>query len=347
LLFNVNKGPLGLLQQSICNITDINNLPGWQVTQTGLDIVPRCGSSEPSHVGEQITNVSNPPPPPPPPSDLASILQWGAQNPAIGHLIGQASGNGAWTVSVPGNSNWLSFGPYTTIATAGDYVAGWNSSIANTSPGIAWGLLDVNDATTQTQIAFAQPALSEWGTANVPRTLTVPFTVSPSRAGHQFEFRAYWIDQASTTEQVLGYVPLQWNAQDSALGHVIGRADANAPGSGWSCSVGDGQNWLQYGPYTQLTATGNYIALWTLRIDVVNAANNVVANIQINDATTQTLVSSMDIHRRDFKNPQTDQVFQFPFSVDASHAGHQFEFRIFYYNVAYLREQAVGVAKVQ
>jgi hypothetical protein len=269
------------------------------------------------------------------------VLQYTAQDPAIGHLIGQPTGSSSWTVS-SGGQNWLSYGPYTTIAAPGDYVAAWNLQTSNNSSNVAMGNIDVNDATTQTEIATRQPLLTEWAQTTSPQTLTLPFTVDSTRAGRQFEFRFFWFATAGVTENVLGYVPLQWNAQNPALGHLIGRPD----GGGWSASVFDGPGWMQYGPYTTLSSAGNYIALWTLRVDNNNHDNTSVATIDINDATTQTSIASAIVPRTTFRAANTDQVFQLPFNVPTDRAGHQFEFRIRYTATSYVREQAVGVVAI-
>lgn len=283
-------------------------------------------------------------------STLASVLQYGAQNPAIGHVIGSATSDGGWSVPYPQAQNWLSYGPYVTIPFPGDYVAAWNVSTTNNTWQVAMGNTDVNDATTQTEIATRQPLLTEFTSIN-PSTyqvMALPFSLDSTLAGHQFEFRIFWFDTATTGEHDIGFVPLQWNAQDPALGHLIGAPDFNTGFPGWSASVGDGASWLQYGPYTFLNQSGNYIALWTLQIDFNynNGINEVVAIIDANDATTQTRIASFQIHRQDFNGNNTDQVFALPFQVDPTRAGHQFEFRIWWNNFAYIREQAVGVVKV-
>lgn len=285
-------------------------------------------------------------------STLASVLQFGAQNPAVYHLIGQATSDGGWsaTGSMPPVQNWLSYGPYTTIPAPGDYVAAWNLSATDNTGNSAMATIDVNDATTQTEIAYRQPLLNEFSSVN-PLTYSVmalPFSLPASRAGHQFEFRVFWFDAATIGEQSLGYVPMQWNAQNSALGHIIGSADFSTGFPGWSASVGAGANWLQYGPYTTLSQAGNYLALSTLQIDVNynNGINEVVAIADVNDATTQTQIGSLQIHRQDFNLNHVDQVFEVPFYLDPSRVGHQFEFRIWWNNFAYIREQAVGVVKV-
>jgi hypothetical protein len=192
-------------------------------------------------------------------------------------------------------------------------------------------------------MAVRQPLIAELDNS-LTQTVTLPFTVDSSRVGHQFEFRVFWFDTFSTTESVLGYVPLQWNGANAQSNpwHLVGRPI----GTEWSAQVGDGQQWFQYGPYTTLPA-GTYIAMWTLRIDVPNAFNNEVAFIDVNDGTTQTRLQFKAVMRHDFKAANTQQVFQIPFVVDSTRAGHQFEFRIWYDNTALLKEEAMGVAQVQ
>jgi hypothetical protein len=282
---------------------------------------------------------------------LPGVLQWTGQSAPIGHLIGQPGSGTTWFVNEPGSQNWLSYGPYTTISTPGDYVAIWSLSATlpfgqNVDPSNpALANTDVNDATTQTEIATRQPRQGEFpGFGSVSpgfATLMLPFSIDSTRAGHQFEFRVFWFANSNMTEQVLGFVRLQWNAQNPALGHVIGRPD----GTGWSASTFDGQQWMQYGPYTTLSTPGNYVALWTLQVDNNTTDNNAVAIVDINDATTQTRLQSLQILRKQFNAAHVDQSFQLPFSIDSSRAGHQFEFRIWYTAVSYVREQAVGVVQ--
>jgi hypothetical protein len=282
------------------------------------------------------------------------VLQWTGQSPAIGHQIGSAGGGGSWHVTDPNSQGWLSYGPYTTIPLAGDYVAVFNLGTDRlNSNGL--GNIDVNDATTQTEIASRQPRNNDPAieVANFCcYDLTLPFTVTPDRAGHQFEFRVFWFDTSSVTEGELGYVPLQWNGANSQVNpwHLVGQPI----GTEWSASVGMGQNWFQYGPYVTLDP-GIYIAMWTLKIDVTNTSyNDAVAIIDVNDATTQTVLSdfsgsqdSRQILRHDFLAPEKQQVFYMVFVVPAARAGHQFEFRVWYPNTAWLREEAFGVTKVQ
>lgn len=280
-------------------------------------------------------------------SGIPGVLQFTGQSASIGHSIGNADSGGTWTVGLPGSQNWLSFGPYTTISAPGDYVAAWSLSGGQTgsSSNPAVANIDVNDATTQTEIATRQPRSGEFRTNELGfpifTTFLLPFTLDTTRAGHQFEFRVFWFANASMSEQVLGYIPLQWNAQNSSLGHLIGRPDSG----GWSASVFDGQNWMQFGPYATLSNAGNYVALWTLRVDNNTNDNNAVAIVDVNDATTQTRLASLQIQRKAFFAANRDQAFQLPFTIDSSRAGHQFEFRIWYTAVSYVREQAVGVVQ--
>ena len=276
-----------------------------------------------------------------------TAVSWGAQDPAIGHLIG-GPGDGTWVV-FEGDPGFLSFGPYTTISSPGDYVAFWTLGALGRfeQVGAAVASLDVNDATTLTEIATRYALQAEFAAFTTNdlsltfQTFTLPFTIDSTRAGHQFEFRVFWWGTSNSFgEQILGYAPLQWNAQNLSLGHQIGRAD----NGGWSASVFDGQGFAQYGPYTTLSA-GNYQALWTLQVDNNTNDENAVVIVDVNDATTQTRLQSRQILRGEFLGVHTDQVFQLPFTIDSSRAGHQFEFRIFYTATSYVREQAVGVVK--
>jgi hypothetical protein len=174
---------------------------------------------------------------------LFPLLQWKATDPAVKHLIGSPAGNNLWIMSTPGPQNWLSYGPYVTIPIAGDYVAAWFLTETHNPPApfVGIGQVNVNDATTQNQIAAYTLVPTD------PFTVTLPFTVSPSMAGHQFEFRVFWEDTYATVEGPLGYVPLQWNGANPQINpwHLVGRPI----GTEWSAQVGDGQQWFQYGPY--------------------------------------------------------------------------------------------------
>lgn len=134
---------------------------------------------------------------------------------------------------------------------------------------------------------------------------------------------------------------LSWNMNSAGIGHIIGRADAD----GWSANVTqDAAGFLQFGPYTTQLAAGTHIAKWALMIDNNSVDDLPVVRLEVSDATIgQTLLATRDITRRQWSVPGQYACFALPFTLDASRAGHQIEFRVWWYDRAYIREQRVGV----
>src|SRR5581483_9148247 len=273
---------------------------------------------------------------------------WMAQDPALGHQIGRADGDG-WSVDPnQDSSGWMQYGPYVGNLPVGNNVAIWNLMIDNNIPyqqqtgGII--MIDVNDATTQTRIASQVITRLQFNAAMTYQEFALPFTVDTSNAGHTFEFRIWWYGGAYVKEQFAGFVHPQWNAQDSSLGHVLGRAD----GDGWSVNVSQDTfgGWMQYGPYTTTVQPGNNVAVWNLMVDNNTNDNNGIVVIDVNDATTQTRITSQIVTRMQFNTPMTYQTFALPFTVDPSLAGHQWEFRVWWIGWSYTKEQCVGFLPV-
>src|SRR6185436_15731747 len=121
------------------------------------------------------------------PTSLGSVLQWNAQDPSLGHLIGRADGSG-WSVNVvQDGEGFLQYGPYTGVPT-GNNVALWNFLIDDNSANNDHILvLDVFDATTLTEIASRVITRQQFAAANTFQIFALPFTVDGSRAGHVWE----------------------------------------------------------------------------------------------------------------------------------------------------------------
>ena len=274
---------------------------------------------------------------------LDSVLQWNAQSPSLGHRIGRAD-SGGWSVNGAQDApDYMQFGPFTAVP-VGDHVALWNLVIDNNSINNANILvLDVNDATTQTQVASRIVTRKQFAAIHTPQIFALPFTVDASRAGHVWEFRAYWLGGAYVREQAVGYVTFQWNAQNPSLGHEIGRAESG----GWSVNGAQDQanHHMQFGPFA-VVPEGYNVALWNLLIDNRSVNNADILILDVNDATTQTQIASRIVTRQQFDAAHAFQTFAVPFTVDASRAGHIWEFRVFWLGGAYIREQAVGYVHI-
>ena len=134
---------------------------------------------------------------------------------------------------------------------------------------------------------------------------------------------------------------LAWTMGSAGIGHLVGRADAD----GWSANTAqDAAGYLQYGPYTAQLGAGTHIAKWALTIDNNTADDLAIVRLEISDFTTGgTILASRDVTRTQWSSPSQYACFALPFTLDASRAGHQLEFRVWWYDRAYIREQRVGV----
>jgi hypothetical protein len=131
-----------------------------------------------------------------------------------------------------------------------------------------------------------------------------------------------------------------WQQTDASVGHVVGRPDAG----GWSANVAqDGQGFFQYGPYYTQAAPGQHVAKWTLLIDNNTANDDRVVRLEVFNFTTGRILASREVTRKQWGLPYRVECFALPFSLAASDAGHALEFRVFWYDTAYVRALQVGL----
>lgn len=130
-----------------------------------------------------------------------------------------------------------------------------------------------------------------------------------------------------------------WTFEAENLAHRIGVAD----GDGWSASTPQfDADWMVYGPYTT-AISGVCQASFKMMIDVRNAANDAVATIDVYDATAGVQLAARDIYRNEFSADYTYQYFRLQFNATV---GHQLEFRTYWYDKAYIKEDHVLVNTV-
>jgi hypothetical protein len=149
----------------------------------------------------------------------------------------------------------------------------------------------------------------------------------------------------ASTQQITG-VNLQWGAQDPALGHLIGRPEADG---GWSVNVAQDppNNWPQYGPYTTSVPAGTNLAMWTLLIDNNSADNNPIIYLDVHDYEANAVLASRAVTRKQWAAPNRSLLFVLPFTLGTGSVGHHLEFRVFWYGHAYVKEYAVGFVQQQ
>lgn len=142
-------------------------------------------------------------------------------------------------------------------------------------------------------------------------------------------FEVYETDPA-----ILPYLTFQTEVSQF---HQIGRLD----GDGWSVNVTDTPNmYLNYGPYTTAVTAGSHTAAFRLQADNVTADNLPLVRLEVNDATTGTVIASQLLTRQMFSMPYTYKTFNVPFTAAA---GHQLEFRTFWLGNSYVKQDRVIV----
>ncbi len=134
----------------------------------------------------------------------------------------------------------------------------------------------------------------------------------------------------------------QWVFEaETDLSHAIGRLD----GDGWSAVTGDDDaGYLCYGPYTTGIPRGDNTASFVLMIDNNSADDLPVVNLDVYDATSGAVLAERTVRRREFEGVFEYQVFNIDFT---SAAGHMLEFRTYWFDVAYIKEDKVAVSQGQ
>jgi hypothetical protein len=125
----------------------------------------------------------------------------------------------------------------------------------------------------------------------------------------------------------------------TGLSHAVGRAEAD----GWSAATGpDGAGHMIYGPYATDWGGGAAQAGFELLVDNNSADNGVVAKLEINDYTTNTIVATREVRRREFRGTFTYQRFALNAPLDGR-AGHKMEARVYWTDISYVKVRRVVV----
>jgi hypothetical protein len=125
----------------------------------------------------------------------------------------------------------------------------------------------------------------------------------------------------------------------TGLSHAVGRAEAD----GWSVATGpDGAGHMIYGPYATDWGGGAAQAVFDMMVDNNSADNGVVARIDINDYTTNTIIATRDVRRREFRGTFAYQRFTLNAPLDGR-AGHKLEARVYWTDISYVKVKRVVV----
>jgi hypothetical protein len=121
------------------------------------------------------------------------------------------------------------------------------------------------------------------------------------------------------------------------LSHNTGEAEAD----GWSASTAKhAAGHMCYGPYVTLPTTAPRIVSFNLMVDST-ADHTQAVNIEVNDATTMTMVAQKTLYRDDFSAALVYQIFNLGFTPVS---GHSYEFRVYWYDTTYTKVKQVALS---
>ena len=153
---------------------------------------------------------------------------------------------------------------------------------------------------------------------------------------------------ANPTTFAFRYNPVFTICNNGCQGILLAGRDLNA-GSGTvtdiggvSTSVGGGQRHIIYGPYITTLPAIPLTAVFRMRLDSVAQGNDHVARLEVTDSTSGSIIASRELYRRDFSKSYVNADLTVPFDW-SSHSGHQAEFRVWTYDISYIKVSAVGV----
>jgi len=128
-------------------------------------------------------------------------------------------------------------------------------------------------------------------------------------------------DGGSTSGAIATY-----QAEAVGMGHLTGFQTS----SGWRAVTNCAHDtYLTFGPYATTLPTGNLTARFWLSVDNNTADNVNIARIEVNDATTSTVLAQQTITRQQWTQANIYRPFNLAFTNPGG--GHMLEFRVFYY----------------
>jgi hypothetical protein len=128
-------------------------------------------------------------------------------------------------------------------------------------------------------------------------------------------------------------------AEKSDLLHTIGRVD----GDGWSAQVSmDKAGFLSRGPYAVNFPWSSLGVTYRLMIDSIHNINDKVVTIDLYDASSNKVLTSRDIYRKEFLKPLAYQDFTINIKCPA---GSKLEYRVYWQGTSYVKIDKIFVKK--
>ncbi|MEK3865882.1 GxGYxYP domain-containing protein [Paenibacillus sp. FSL H7-0716] len=239
------------------------------------------------------------------------------------HSVGRAEDNG-WTANVAQDSpGFMLWGPYASTYPAGKLTATYRikiDSLAGNNDKVL--TLDVRDNTTGAVLTSYDVYRSQFKASGLHQDFSLAFN---NTTGHELELRAYYhdnsavnIDKVTITKNIGKY-----EAEGSVISHTIGRAVEG----GWQADPAqDNSGFMLYGPYDANVPAGAHKITFRMKVNNNSTDNDVVATIDVRDATTGETIIQRQLTRQQFSAANQYQ----DFTLDFNHTqpGHKLEYRV-------------------
>ena len=221
--------------------------------------------------------------------------------------------------------------------TPGNYSARFGLLIdANPRNDLKVATLEVRNRSSDNVLATVDLKSGRFSTASRTQIFEVPFAYD---GVGEVELRVYILGNAVVrpiSTAVYRVSQLRYQGADAALSHQMGHAKGNA----WVNDPGNGPGYLTYGPYTASVPPGITTATFNLAIDDNRSNNNIVAQIDAHDASTDRILARRVIKRMDFAAPSAQQEFDLVFELaDVT----SLEWRVFAFQSAELQHNSTIV----
>jgi hypothetical protein len=133
----------------------------------------------------------------------------------------------------------------------------------------------------------------------------------------------------------------RWQAESTVISHNTGHLETD----GWLCQVGvDSVNkYMIYGPNDKSVTMGPNVAEFRMKIDNNTLDNVPIADIDVRNATTGTILASQTVTRQQFTTANLYLSFKLPFLMPAD--SQSIELRVYWRGVAYTKVDYVGVTQ--
>ena len=234
--------------------------------------------------------------------------------------------------TVDDKSDYLVYGPYINKLSLGTYEVGFQMKVDNNdndSLGIA--KIEIYDFSKDKVVAEKIIKRTDFAAANKYQQFKLYFT--NANVNDTYEFRVFYIGNGKVTVDKVDLLRANCNMVQTfeAESDVIRKNDKTKvykeDGKVVGYYVSD-KDETMYGPYTTNVPLGNNIASFKLKYDGSASADDVIAYLDVRDATDSKVLVQKEIKKNQFHADGSWSVFNLPYSMKQDMLGHEIEFRV-------------------